>query len=158
MVVGRRPMKTPKWWGEIPLTSKLSDDVEWVRQNRVLVVEERADGPALLWLGRSATAAPSFAALDLLELSTTNRKGFHDLAARVAMGSVEGAGEADPKDHPPGAPRLAQGFARPKDDSGSLESNYLSQTRARKPVSNWAGAPERCRIPFSGLGTQASVV
>jgi len=81
----------PETWGEIPESAPFDVEVDWVHQNRVLVVEERPGGPSRLHWDRARSPAPSYGAVNLMEFAATNRKGFMDLLMRVKPG----AGEAE---------------------------------------------------------------
>jgi len=73
----------PAAWGTIPDSAPLDAEVDWVHQNRVLVVEERPGGSVRLHWDRARKPAPSFGAINLMEFAATNRKGFMDILQRV---------------------------------------------------------------------------
>ena len=76
----------PEAWGALPDSAPLDAEVEWVHQNRVLVVEDRpGKRPEFHW-DRARTAAPSYGAVNLMEFAATNRKGFMDILQRVKPG------------------------------------------------------------------------
>ena len=83
-VVG--PTTLPAAWGDLPESAPFEVEVEWVHQNRVLVVEERASGKSLLHWERARKPAPSYGAVNLMEFAATNRKGFMDILQRVKPG------------------------------------------------------------------------
>lgn len=76
----------PDAWGELHETALFDAEVEWVHQNRVLVVEERAAGKSLLHWERARKPAPSYGAVNLMEYAATNRKGFMDILQKVKPG------------------------------------------------------------------------
>ena len=80
------PTTLPVAWGELPDSAPLDVEVEWVHQNRVLVVEERASGKSLLHWERARKPAPGYGAVNLMEFAATNRKGFMDILQRVKPG------------------------------------------------------------------------
>ena len=55
-VVG--PTTLPAAWGDLPESAPFEVEVEWVHQNRVLVVEERTGGAVPASLGASPQAGP----------------------------------------------------------------------------------------------------
>ena len=62
----------PDTWGEIPDSAPLEAQVDWVHQNRVLVVEDRPSrSPQLRW-ERARRPAPSFGAVNLMEFAATS--------------------------------------------------------------------------------------
>jgi hypothetical protein len=85
MLLGSSPL--PAAWGELPDSAPFDAEVEWVHQNRVLVVEERSSGKSLLHWERARKPAPSYGAVNLMEFAATNRKGFMDILQRVKPGS-----------------------------------------------------------------------
>ncbi len=76
----------PDTWGELPDSAPFEVEIEWVHQNRVLVVEDRASGKSLLHWERARKPAPSYGAVNLMEFAATNRKGFMDILQRVKPG------------------------------------------------------------------------
>jgi hypothetical protein len=82
-------MEVPFMWGEIPASAPFEKEVEWVYQNRVLVIDERGGGKVVFRLDRATTPAPSNGALGMLEYSATNLKGFMDLVAKAKFNAVE---------------------------------------------------------------------
>ena len=72
--------------GRLPDSAPLDVEVEWVHQNRVLAVEERASGKSLLHWERARKPAPGYGAVNLMEFAATNRKGFMDILQRVKPG------------------------------------------------------------------------
>ena len=87
-VVG--PTTLPAAWGELPDSAPFEVEVEWVHQNRVLVVEERAGGASRLHWERARKPAPSYGAVNLMEFAATNRKGFMDILQRVKPATDDG--------------------------------------------------------------------
>lgn len=85
-------------WGEIPDSAPFEAEVEWVHQNRVLVVEERPSGSARLHWNRARNPAPSYGAINLMEFAATNRAKFMDVLLRVKPGSEEQEEEAKSDD------------------------------------------------------------
>ncbi len=79
----------PASWGDIPDTAPFEVEVEWVHQNRVLVVEERPGGSHKLRWERARKPAPSYGAINLMEYAATNRKGFMDILQRVKPSAGE---------------------------------------------------------------------
>jgi hypothetical protein len=77
----------PDAWGELPDSASFETEVEWVHQNRVLVVEERPGGRAIIHWDRARRPAPSYGAVNLMEFAATNRKGFMDILQRVKPGN-----------------------------------------------------------------------
>jgi len=77
----------PAAWGELAETAPFDVEVEWVHQNRVLVVEERDSAKSLLHWERARKPAPSYGAVNLMEFAATNRKGFMDIVKSVKPGS-----------------------------------------------------------------------
>ena len=88
----------PDNWGEIPDSANFEAEVEWVHQNRVLVVEERPGGSARLHWNRARNPAPSYGAINLMEFAATNRAKFMDVVLRVKPGSEEQEEEANSDD------------------------------------------------------------
>jgi hypothetical protein len=84
MLVGSSVL--PDYWGKIPKSASFEVEVEWVHQNRVLVVEERPGGKLLLHWERARKPAPSYGAVNLMEFAAINRKGFMDILQRVKPG------------------------------------------------------------------------
>ncbi|MBN2579525.1 MAG: hypothetical protein JXB10_11080 [Pirellulales bacterium] len=84
VLVGSSPL--PASWGEIPESAPFDAEVEWVHQNRILVVEERPSGKPMLHWERAQSPAPSHGARGLMEFAATNRKGFMDILQRVKPG------------------------------------------------------------------------
>ena len=85
----------PSHWGKLAETAGFDVEVEWVHQNRVLVVEERSGGKSVLHWYRARSAAPSYGAVSLMEYASTNRKGFMDILQRTkpkGEGDEEGVG------------------------------------------------------------------
>jgi len=80
-------VKRPEDWGELPDSAELGVEVDWVHQNRSLVVEEMSSGAVKLNWDKARTAAPSYGAVNLMEFAATNRKGFMDLLVRVKPGT-----------------------------------------------------------------------
>ena len=80
----------PDTWGEIPDSAPLEAEVDWVHQNRVLVVEDRPSGSPRLHWERARRPAPSFGAVNLMEFAATNRKGFMDILQRVKPATDDG--------------------------------------------------------------------
>ena len=80
------PTTLPVAWGELSDSAPFEVEVEWVHQNRVLVVEERAGGASRLHWDRARKPAPSYGAVNLMEFAATNRKGFMDILQRVKPG------------------------------------------------------------------------
>ena len=79
----------PDTWGDIPESAPFEAEVDWVHQNRPLVVEERPSGPSRLHWPRARSPAPSYGAVNLMEFAASNRKGFMDLLVRVKPGREE---------------------------------------------------------------------
>ncbi|MCE5269506.1 MAG: hypothetical protein LLG00_16640 [Planctomycetaceae bacterium] len=73
----------PEAWGELPESAPFEAEVEWVHQNRVLVVEELAGKRSKLHWHRARKPAPSYGAVNLMEYAATNRKGFMDILQKV---------------------------------------------------------------------------
>ena len=76
----------PEAWGTLAESAPLDAEVEWVHQNRVLVVEDRPGKRPLFHWERARTPAPSYGAVNLMEFAATNRKGFMDILQRVKPG------------------------------------------------------------------------
>lgn len=73
----------PAAWGLLPDSAPFEAEVEWVHQNRVLVVEERRGGSPVLHWERARKPAPSYGAASLMDFAATNRKGFMDILQRI---------------------------------------------------------------------------
>jgi hypothetical protein len=82
----------PIGWGDLSESAPFATEVEWVHQNRVLVVEEKAAGRCVLHWERARQPAPSYGAVNLMEFAATNRKGFMDILQRV---KPEGSGDEE---------------------------------------------------------------
>jgi len=76
----------PESWGTLADSAPLDAEVEWVHQNRVLVVEDRQGKHPLFHWERARNPAPSYGAVNLMEFGATNRKGFMDILQRVKPG------------------------------------------------------------------------
>jgi hypothetical protein len=76
----------PDTWGSLPDSAALDVEVEWVHQNRVLVVEDRPGKPSLFHWERAQKPPPSYGAVNLMEFAANNRKGFMDILQRVKPG------------------------------------------------------------------------
>jgi hypothetical protein len=90
-VVG--PNVLPSAWGDLPESASFEVEVEWVHQNRVLVVEERTGGASRLHWEHARKPAPSYGAVNLMEFAATNRKGFMDILQRVKPATDTGEEE-----------------------------------------------------------------
>lgn len=78
----------PAAWGQLADSATFVAEVEWVHQNRALVVEERPSGNARLKWDRARRPAPSYGAVNLMEYAATNRKGFMDILQKVKPSDV----------------------------------------------------------------------
>jgi len=85
---GAAASQLPKSWSKLPASAPFGVEVEWVHQNRVLVVEERSAGKSVLHWDRAQKSAPSYGAVNLMEYAATNRKGFMDILQRVNPGDA----------------------------------------------------------------------
>ncbi|NLF06359.1 MAG: hypothetical protein GX594_00025 [Pirellulaceae bacterium] len=77
------PTPYPASWGLLPHSAKFEDEVDWVHQNRAVVVEERPGCGVRVHWDRARRPAPSYGAISLMEFSCSNRKGFMDILARL---------------------------------------------------------------------------
>ncbi len=76
----------PESWGTLPDSASFDAEVEWVHQNRVLVVEDRKGKQSVFHWDRAKRPPPSYGAVNLMEFAATNRKGFMDILYRVKPG------------------------------------------------------------------------
>ena len=72
----------PSSWPDLPDNAPLHMELAWGQSHRLLVVEERSPGVAVVHLDRSRSPAPSWAALSWLETSIRSYAKFVDILAK----------------------------------------------------------------------------
>ena len=132
-----RPLPTA--WGEIAESAPFEVEVEWVHQNRVLVVEDRPNKrPEFHW-ERAQRPAPSYGAVNLMEFAATNRKGFMDILQRMKPGM---AGEEDivrrEKVRIEEIRRILEQFRKQADAELLANVPQVVQDRVRAVLTDWS--------------------
>jgi len=89
------PVVIPRSWGELPQRAAYKDEVEWVHQNAIYVIEDRPGRQNRLQLTKAREKAPSAGAVRLMQLAARQPKAFDDLVAKVNLGGAEGEGEEE---------------------------------------------------------------
>jgi len=114
--------------------------VDWVHQNRALVVEERPSGPSRLHWIRARSPAPSYGAVNLMEFAAINRKGFMDLLVRVKPGGGEKEGSSDDNREEmqiADVERILRDFDRQSEEELVKDVPGAVQNRVRELLDDW---------------------
>ena len=83
-------VRLPHRWGELPESAKWEDEVEWVHNNRVLVVGRTKEGLVRLDWNLAKTAAPSMGAVGLMQDAAANPQWFsRDILPKAKRGGEE---------------------------------------------------------------------
>ena len=83
-------IRLPHRWGELPESAKWEDEVEWVHNNRVLVVGRTKAGLVRLDWNLAKTAAPSMGAVGLMQDAAANPQWFsRDILSKAKRGGEE---------------------------------------------------------------------
>ena len=85
-------VRLPKKWGVLPSTAKLEEEVEWVHQNRVLVIGTTRAGLVRLDWHLASCKPPSNGAVGLMQDAASNPLRFGDLLQKVKRGEVDEEG------------------------------------------------------------------
>lgn len=69
-------IRIPKSWGELPKSAKWVDEVEWVHQNRILVIGHNSQGGLRLDWELASEPAPSKGAMAMMQDAAANPQWF----------------------------------------------------------------------------------
>jgi hypothetical protein len=89
----------PEEWGELPASSTLARELQWVQAYRLTIVRTAPTGGAVVDLAAAREPAPSLAALGWLETSIRNYNKYVELLARVTKDEQDEAGLAAREAH-----------------------------------------------------------
>ena len=80
-------IRIPRAWGELNESAKFEDEVEWVHQNRILVIGYTKGGILRLDWHLASTPAPSRGAMAMLQSAANNPQWFdRDILPKVKRG------------------------------------------------------------------------
>ena len=145
-VVG--PTVLPVAWGELPDSAGFAAEVEWVHQNRVLVVEDRPAGKSILHWDRARKPAPSYGAVNLMEYAATNLKGFMDILQKVVKlnGDSDSANVRKEKMKTDDIKALLESLQDDMDAQLRADVPGVLQQRVHEMLSDWG---QRCGVSLA---------
>ena len=82
-------LRVPADWGELPLSSKWEDEIEWVHQNRARCVSWTQTGKPKVDLFMARNPAPSEGALGLMQQAADDPKAFGAMLEKCKRAEVE---------------------------------------------------------------------
>ena len=89
-----RTVTIPESWGPLPDRASWEDEVDWVHQNRIYVIEQRAGKDPRIHLERAKTPAPSSGAVALMLTAANADIKFTDWLQKAKIGGPEEGAEA----------------------------------------------------------------
>lgn len=107
MSVGERPIETrngtldssaaesgPIPWNDLPTQANFDEEVRWVHQQYILIIEDSSQGVVIHW-DRATTDAPSTGACSLARWAAENRTAFYKDLLPKTMARSNGLGDTE---------------------------------------------------------------
>ena len=139
-------------WSDLPTEANFDDEVLWVHQQYILIVEETPRGRIIHW-DRATTEPPSTGACSLARWAAENRTAFYKDLLPKTMARSDGPRAADENTVEAQDPGLKEVEAMLKqledDEDAELRANVpgVLQERVRKTLTNWV---KKHAVPLAG--------
>ncbi len=129
-------------WSDLPTEANFDDEVLWVHQQYILIVEETPRGRIIHW-GRATTEPPSTGACSLARWAAENQTAFYKDLLPKTMARSDGPRATDENTveaQDPGLKDVVAMLKQLEDDADAeLRANVpvVLQGRVRKMLTNW---------------------